>query len=78
LLPDYLPKEKEAGGRTRLPPKSILKCDINVTIDNNANDNDLQKRHRRQDEEEECSSDTGLSSLSTSTEEGTYALTTLV
>jgi hypothetical protein len=59
-----------------------LKCDNPATIDNNANDNDLQKRHhhRRQDEEEEeeCSSDTGLSSLSTSTEEGTYALTTLV
>jgi hypothetical protein len=71
LIQDCLslhPLEK-LSTRTRLP-KSILKGDINNT--STAAEND----HKQ--EEEECSSDTGLSSLSTSTEEGTYALTTLV
>ena len=63
----------EAVGRRLQKPKSILKCD-NV----NDNDNHRHQKNDDEDEDEECSSDTGLSSLSTSTEEGTYALTTLV
>jgi hypothetical protein len=52
-------------GKQRSQPKSILKGENSPC-------------ESEEKEEEECSSDTGLSSLSTSTDEGTYALTTLV